>query len=62
VTDDWDRRLLNVYASEYFNQLVISEEKHRIGNSNSAEYIIPEEQPQKERNHEIEPKYYLKKI
>lgn len=24
VTDDWDRRLLNVYATEYFNQTVIS--------------------------------------
>jgi hypothetical protein len=22
VTDDWDRRLLNVYANEYFNQKV----------------------------------------
>jgi dynein heavy chain len=51
VTDDWDRRLLNVYASEYFNQAVISEEKHRLGSPNLAEYIIPEEQPQKERAH-----------
>lgn len=25
VTDEWDRRLLNVYASEYFNQVIISE-------------------------------------
>jgi dynein heavy chain len=24
VTDDWDRRLLKVYANEYFNQSVIS--------------------------------------
>lgn len=36
VTDDWDRRLLNVYASEYFNQAVISEEKHRLGSPNLA--------------------------
>ena len=42
VTDEWDRRLLNVYAMEYFNQIVITEEKHRLGNPNSAEYIIPE--------------------
>ena len=41
VTDDWDRRLLNVYALEYFNQAVISEDKHRLGNPNSVEYIIP---------------------
>lgn len=52
VTDDWDRRLLNVYATEYFNQAVISEEKHKLGNPNSAEYIIPEEQPPKQKNHE----------
>jgi dynein heavy chain, axonemal len=51
VTDDWDRRLLKVYANEYFNQAVISEEKHRLGNPNSAEYIIPEEQPPKEKAH-----------
>lgn len=51
VTDEWDRRLLNVYANEYFNQTVITEEKHRMGNPNSAEYIIPEEQPPKEKNH-----------
>lgn len=36
VTDDWDRRLLKVYANEYFNQAVISEEKHRLGNPNSS--------------------------
>lgn len=35
VTDEWDRRLLNVYANEYFNQQVITEEKHRLGNPNS---------------------------
>ena len=43
VTDEWDRRLLNVYANEFFNQSVISEDKHRLGNPNSNEYLIPEE-------------------
>ena len=62
VTDDWDRRLLNVYALEYFNQQVITEEKHRLGNPNSADYVIPDEQPPKERNHETEARYYSKKI
>jgi len=62
VTDEWDRRLLNVYANEYFNQQVITEEKHRLGNPNSADYTIPEEQPAKEKNHETEAKYYLRKI
>jgi dynein heavy chain len=47
VTDEWDRRLLNVYAQEYFNQAVITEEKHKLGNPNSNEYLIPEEQPTK---------------
>lgn len=54
--------MLNVYANEYFNQQVISEEKHRLGNPNSADYYIPEEQPPKEKNHETEGKYYSRKI
>lgn len=62
VTDEWDRRLLNVYATEYFNQQVITEEKHRLGNPNSNEYIIPDEQLQKERAHETEAKHYSRKI
>ena len=62
VTDEWDRRLLNVYANEYFNQQVITEEKHILGNPNSNEYVIPDEQPPKERNHETEGKYYSRKI
>lgn len=51
-----------MYANEYFNQQVIMEEKHRLGNPNSNEYFIPDEQPPKERNHETEARYYAKKI
>lgn len=64
VTDEWDRRLLNVYASEFFNQKVVSEEKHRLGDPNINEYIIPEELGPKEKNleKEGEAKYYYKRI
>ena len=32
VTDDWDRRLLNVYANEYFHDKVLDPEKYKLGN------------------------------
>jgi len=47
VTDDWDRKLLNVYANEYFNDKVIFEEKHKLGDPNQN-YFIPEELTGKE--------------
>lgn len=31
VTDDWDRRLLNVYATSFFCDKVLFEEKHKLG-------------------------------
>jgi dynein heavy chain len=31
VTDDWDRRLLNVYANDFFNDKIIFEDNHKIG-------------------------------
>jgi hypothetical protein len=31
VTDDWDRRLLNVYANDFFNDKIIFEENHKVG-------------------------------
>lgn len=52
VTDDWDRRLLNVYAADFFNQKVVTEEKHRLGDPNLNEYIIPEELSPKDKNME----------
>jgi len=42
VTDDWDRRLLNVYANQYFNDKVILEEKHKLA-SHDVKYSIPDE-------------------
>lgn len=48
VTDDWDRRLLNVYANEYFNQKVLDEEKHKLADPALIHYVIPEELTGKE--------------
>ena len=68
VTDDWDRRLLNVYAAEYFNNTVILEEKHKlVSESGDPKYIIPEQISAKElRNIDqkigSEPNYYAMKI
>lgn len=31
VTDDWDRRLLNVYATSFFNDRILFEEKPKLG-------------------------------
>lgn len=65
VTDEWDRRLLNVYAAQQFNDRVIFEDKHKLVDGNNP-YIIPDELSQKEvKNHEklgSEPLYYRSKI
>lgn len=42
VTDDWDRKLLFVYSKEYFNQKIITEEKHKLGDPNEN-YLIQDE-------------------
>ena len=40
MTDDWDRRLLNVYAGELFQEKVIVEDNHKLGDP-SLTYSIP---------------------
>ncbi len=67
VTDDWDRRLLNVYANEYFCDKIIFEDKHKLaGDASDPKYCIPDELQQKElKNLEkigSEPQYYANKI
>jgi len=47
VTDDMDRRLLNVYANQFFNEKVISEEKYMLSDP-SLPYAIPDEVPSKD--------------
>jgi len=42
VTDEWDRRLLNVYSNEMFNDRVITEKVFKLGD-NSLNYLIPDE-------------------
>ncbi len=41
VTDDWDRRLVNVYISELFNDDVVNTDKYPL--SELPEYFIPED-------------------
>jgi len=41
VTDDWDRRLLNVYMADYFNQEVITQTNYRL--SPLSEYYTPDD-------------------
>jgi dynein heavy chain, axonemal len=48
VTDDMDRRLLNVYANQYFNDKVISEEKYILSDP-ALPYVIPDEVPSKDQ-------------
>ena len=48
VTDDMDRRLLNVYADQYFNDKVITDEKYILADS-SLPYVIPDEVPGKDQ-------------
>lgn len=51
VTDDFDRRLLNVYANEFFQDKVLFEEKHKLaGDTEMCKcYIIPDELTGKEQ-------------
>ena len=51
VTDDWDRRLLQVYANEFFTDKVLFEEKHKLAGEGEKQkvYIIPEEISSKEQ-------------
>jgi len=49
VTDDMDRRLLNVYANQYFNEKVISEEKYLLSDPSLPHYAIPDEVPSKDQ-------------
>lgn len=67
VTDDWDRRLLNVYANEFFNQKVLDEEKHKLADPALILYSIPEELTGKELKNldkfdHNEAKYYASKV
>lgn len=66
VTDEWDRRLLNVYANELFNDKVINEKVFKLGDS-SLNYIIPDESNIKDsklldRYDSANPLYYMSKI
>lgn len=68
VTDEWDRRLLNVYSNEMFNDRVITEKVFKLGD-NSLNYLIPDEQNIKEAKlfdkvdgQGANPLYYLTKI
>ena len=40
VTDEMDRRLLNVYANQFFNEKVIGDEKYILSDPNLP-YVIP---------------------
>ena len=48
VTDEWDRRLLNVYSNQFFNEKVLSEEKFKLADNNLP-YVIPDETPSKDQ-------------
>lgn len=67
VTDDWDRRLLNVYATEFFSRNVLFEDKHKLG-ALEQPYVIPDELTSKEAKSldktfaGSEPLYYASKI
>lgn len=65
VTDEWDRRLLQVYANEYFSDKTILEEKHKLA-PHDVRYVVPDELTLKEaKNQEkgfSEPMYYQLKI
>lgn len=47
VTDEWDRKLLNVYANQQFNDKIIHEEKHKLVEG-PLPYLIPEDLPVKD--------------
>lgn len=44
VTDEWDRRLMSVYATDYFNDRVITEKAFKLGDpSPFINYVIPDD-------------------
>ena len=43
VTDDWDRRLMNVYMASFFNEEALSTPLFRL--SSLPNYVIPEDGP-----------------
>lgn len=69
VTDEWDRRLLNVYANEFFNDSIFAEnpKPFRLAETSSS-YVIPIEPPVKElgkaadKSLGITPEFYQLKI
>jgi dynein heavy chain, axonemal len=48
VTDEIDRRLLNVYSNQFFNEKVIGEEKYILADSNLP-YFIPDDSGNKDK-------------
>lgn len=69
VTDEWDRRLLNVYSLELLNDNIFVEnpKPFRLAEGSNA-YVIPIEPPQKEggkqndKNQGVGPEFFLQKI
>lgn len=47
VTDDRDRKLLNVYAKDFLNNNVIMNDKHKLAECD-AKYFVPDNQTTKE--------------
>ena len=43
VTDDWDRRLMNVYMASFFNEEALSTPLYRL--SSLPSYVVPEDGP-----------------
>jgi dynein heavy chain len=43
VTDEWDRRLLMVYANSFFNEKILSEEKYLLTDDSALPYFIPDD-------------------
>merc|ERR1719502_1251834 len=43
VTDDWDRRLMNVYMASFFNEDALSVPNHKLSTLNA--YVVPEDGP-----------------
>ncbi|KAL3916097.1 MAG: hypothetical protein SGPRY_006965, partial [Prymnesium sp.] len=43
VTDDWDRRLMNVYMASYFNDETLTVPNYRL--SSLPQYVVPEDGP-----------------
>ena len=43
VTDDWDRRLMNVYMASFFNEDALGTPLYRL--SSLPSYVVPEDGP-----------------